>query len=150
MASLNAHATALVVGSTGVLVAGPSGSGKSLLALSLIEAAHRNGAYASLVSDDQVWLSAEHGRVVAEAPKPIAGLIEVRGYGPTRMAFEARAVIDRVVRLVEPETAPRLREPAWEAIAGISLPCLVLAARNSLASAAAIAAWLEEPSAGQP
>lgn len=139
----NIHATALVVGGCGLLILGASGSGKSLLASALIEKAHGRGIFGALVSDDRVWLSSTHGRLIAEAPEKIAGLIELRGYGPAKAPCERKAVVDRAVRLVEPETAPRLRESGWEEVAGMALPGLSLAARNTLGSVAAIMAWLD-------
>ncbi|MGO4863291.1 HPr kinase/phosphorylase, partial [Campylobacter jejuni] len=59
----------------GVLIAGPSGSGKSDLALRLID----RGAV--LVSDDYTLLHVEGGELHATAPVTIAGRIEVRGIG---------------------------------------------------------------------
>lgn len=87
------HATALVVGTSGILVTGPSGTGKSLLARRLIGAAALRGAYAALVADDQVLLSRSGGRIVAAAPETIAGMIELRGSGIARVAHLPRAVL---------------------------------------------------------
>jgi HPr kinase/phosphorylase len=73
------------VNGRGVLITGPSGSGKSALALELM------GMGAQLVADDGVLLSrAPDGRVLARAPASIRGLIEARGVGLLR----ARAVDD--------------------------------------------------------
>ena len=58
------------------LLRGPSGCGKSDLALRLIDRGAR------LVADDRVVLTVEDGAVVAAAPPPLAGLLEVRGLGP--------------------------------------------------------------------
>ena len=58
------HATCVALDGAGVLLRGPSGSGKSDLALRLIDGGAR------LVADDQVALSAEAGRLVARAPAP--------------------------------------------------------------------------------
>ena len=145
MERVNAHATALVVGETGLLIAGDSGAGKSLLAAELIARARGRGRFAALVADDRVWLSVHGGRLVAEAPAAIEGLIELRGYGPAAARFERQVVIDRQVRLVEPAAAPRFREIERESVAGIGLPTLRLTARTTLASAAAVLAWLEAP-----
>ncbi len=59
----------------GVLLRGPSGVGKSDLALRLLSAGWR------LVADDRslVWMSG--GRLYAQAPKPLKNLIEARGLG---------------------------------------------------------------------
>lgn len=142
MARTNIHATALVAGATGLLIVGRSGAGKSALALQLLETLHARGVFATLVADDQVWLEARHNRLVAEAPLPIAGLAEVRGYGPASMACEKRAVIDRVVTLVDPVDAPRHRADATETILGLALPRLDLPQADTPAAARAVVAWL--------
>ena len=67
-ATENLHATAIVVGATGILITGPSGSGKSEMALSLLETARGRGLYSALVSDDQVLVSVQNGRLLAETP----------------------------------------------------------------------------------
>lgn len=139
---LNVHATALVVGSAGLLVTGRSGAGKSTLALALVEHARARGCFASIVSDDRTWLSVAQARVLATAPAPIAGLIEVRGFGPAPVAHEARAVIDGVITLVEPDAAPRYRSEAMETLLGVDVPRLELAARDAFAATRAVAAWL--------
>lgn len=87
------HATALVVGTSGILVTGQSGAGKSLLARRLISAAAHHGVYAALVADDQVLLSRKGDRIVAAAPQTIAGMIELRGSGIARVAHLPRAVL---------------------------------------------------------
>ena len=64
------HATAVAVGLKGVLLLGPSGSGKSDLALRLIDQGAR------LVADDQVVLSRNGARLIANAPPALAGKID--------------------------------------------------------------------------
>src|SRR5580658_5234693 len=73
--TLLVHATAVAIGARAVLLRGPSGSGKSDLALRLIDAGAR------LVADDRCQLSREADAIVVRAPAAIAGLIEVRGIG---------------------------------------------------------------------
>lgn len=72
------HATCVAINRKGILIMGPSGSGKSDLALRLIE----RGAV--LVADDQVELQAEKGDLIAKAPAAIKGLIEARYIGPLK------------------------------------------------------------------
>src|SRR5690606_18170052 len=69
------HATCVVIGEIGVILRGPSGSGKSDLALRLVDTG------GLLVADDQVFLSVENGALVARAPPTISGKLEVRGLG---------------------------------------------------------------------
>jgi serine kinase of HPr protein (carbohydrate metabolism regulator) len=124
------HASAVLVGARALLIRGPSGSGKSRLALALIEAG-RAGAlrFARLVADDRIYLEAAGGRLLARPPDALAGLIEVRGAGLLRLPHEASAVIGLVIDLAA-DNASRLPVPAERKteIAGISLPRLAVAA----------------------
>ena len=111
MPQINIHATALVLGDRGVLITGPSGSGKTTLALTLIERCAAQQRFARLVGDDQLFVAARGGRLVASVPDTIAGLAEVHGLGPRPLPALANAVIDLVVRLVPERDAPRLAGP---------------------------------------
>ena len=76
------HASAVLTGARAVLIRGPAGSGKSRLALNLIQAAARGQLiFARLVADDRVHIEAAHGRLIARPPATLAGLLEVRGWG---------------------------------------------------------------------
>lgn len=141
MSPINLHATALVIGQTGILITGDSGAGKSSLAMTLIDLCRVRSRFAALVADDRVWLSEASGRLLAQVPETIAGLVEVRGFGPAPAACEHRAVIDRFVVLVDPNEAPRVQLEDSESLLGIKLPRLTLAARDSAGSARAILAW---------
>lgn len=138
----NIHATAVVIGTRGVLIAGPSGSGKSTLALELARRAEAAGRFGRLVADDRVWVAAKAGRLVCRAPREIAGLAEVRGFGPAPVPHVGAAVIDLFVRLVPAAQAPRLADDASETIADCDLPRLDLPERHCIAAALAIEAWL--------
>lgn len=124
----NIHATALVVGETGILIQGPAGSGKSRLAAGFIQAAGAAGRFAALVADDQVLIRAAGGRIVALAPEPTEGLFEIRGAGIVRVPFLRRAVMHIAVAVGEVSAAGRLPDPALrsELIDGLSLPLLYL------------------------
>jgi serine kinase of HPr protein (carbohydrate metabolism regulator) len=142
LAKQNVHATALVLGDRGLLITGPSGSGKTTLALALIAGEAAAGRFARLVGDDQLFVEAFGGRLVAACPRAISGMAEVYGIGPRRQPHVASAVIDFVVRLVPQADAPRLGEAQTVAIAGISLPAIDLPERNVEACRLAVAAWL--------
>jgi HPr kinase/phosphorylase len=94
------HASAVLVGCRAVLIRGPSGSGKSQLALALMECA-RTGSlpFARLVGDDRVHLQVAHGRLLVRPAEALAGLVEARGLGLMRVAHEASAVVGLVVDL---------------------------------------------------
>ncbi|KQV20257.1 serine/threonine protein kinase [Rhizobium sp. Root1203] len=87
----NIHATAIVIGKTGLLFLGPSGWGKSMLAFACISEGNRLGIASMLVADDQVLISQRNGAVVAVCPPSIAGLIELRGTGIVRVPHVAEA-----------------------------------------------------------
>ena len=141
----NVHATAIVLRDRGVLITGASGSGKTTLALALVTHARSFGLFARLVGDDQLFLSAHHGRLVCAAPATIAGLAEIRGVGPRPVDFEARAQVDLVVRLVERDEAPRYQEDGTEFLVGCAVPCLTLAGGDSRATLLAVASRLSLP-----
>jgi len=143
MPRINLHGTALVVGRHGVLLTGPSGSGKTGLAIALIELCRAQTIFASLVSDDQVWLRAAHGRLIADVPEPIAGLVEIYGFGPTATDYMPKAVIDGVVALGDAGVPPRYRDEDIRDLAGIAVPQLHLSGEDSSRAARAVLAWLK-------
>ncbi|MFN3764374.1 MAG: HPr kinase/phosphorylase [Aliihoeflea sp.] len=117
----NVHATLVILGDRGVLITGPSGSGKSSLALDLI--VHARG-FALLVSDDRVLIEKRaDGRLIGRAPSVIAGQIEMRGIGIVARSFEPRAVVDLVVDLVDPESVERMPDATfWNGLPFLRLP----------------------------
>jgi HPr kinase/phosphorylase len=154
------HATSVALGSAGekfgaqrnaaVLLIGKPGSGKSDLALRLIALG------AQLVSDDQTALFVEKGRLFAEAPWPLHGLLEIRGVGVLRIDAAPASPVVLVVRLDAEEAVERMPEPrAWELPPGlrgcaspplislkpfeISTPEKIAAAAGALARGAVVA-----------
>lgn len=130
-ASVTVHATSIAIGRSGVLLLGPSGSGKSDLALRLIDQPARPALeLARLVADDQTVLSLTAGRLLASAPPVLLGRLEVRGLGIVRLdggQVTQRAPIVLAVELVAPERVERLPEPARYEMLGVGLPLLRLA-----------------------
>jgi HPr kinase/phosphorylase len=121
------HASAALVGEIGILIRGASGSGKSSLLLELIRA---EPASVHLVADDRVVLRIAHGRLLADAPPGLAGLVEVRGLGLVKHPHVAPVVIRLIVDLVPLAGCPRLPEQdeAEADIGGLRLPRLFLPA----------------------
>ena len=122
------HASAVLAGPRAVLIRGPAGAGKSRLALALIRAAEcRLITFARLVGDDRIELTAAHGRLLARAPRALAGLLEVRGLGIRRLDYEPVAVVGLVVDLATPavKRLPTTAEQQIE-VAGINLPRLAI------------------------
>ncbi len=115
----NIHATAVLVGRKAVLIRGAAGSGKSSLALALIRRGDRDGRLVRLAADDQVFVTAAGGALIARTPETIAGLIEVRGCGIVSCPHEGLARIGLVIDLVDALAGD---EAATAAIAGIVLP----------------------------
>ena len=125
-----AHASCVLVGRSAILIRGPAGSGKSRLALALLDAA-KSGLlpFARLVADDRVQLLAAHGRLVARAPAAIAGKIEVRGFGIRAVGHESPALVGLVVDLAAEDAARMPEEAARRVeISGVSLSRLPVAA----------------------
>ncbi len=116
--SLTLHATCVAVGEAGVLLTGPSGSGKSALALALM-------AYgAVLVADDQTVLAVQGDVVVATCPPAIKGMIEARGMGLLNAETRERVAIRLVVDLGQTES---LRLPPFRTVTlcGRTLPLVL-------------------------
>jgi hypothetical protein len=117
---LRVHATCVEVDGVAVLLRGPSGSGKSDLALRLIDAG------AALVADDQVELHLRGGRLEARPPVRLAGLIEVRGLGIVSLPWKAPSPLALAVDLAAGEAVARLPDPAFADYLGQRIPLLAV------------------------
>ena len=73
-----AHGTCVSIDGAGVLLRGPSGSGKSDLALRLL---NRKDLNVLLVADDQVYLDRRGEDLWAAASDELSNMMEVRGVG---------------------------------------------------------------------
>ena len=123
------HASAVLVGRHAVLIRGPAGSGKSRLALALIQAGESGTLpFVRLVGDDRVHLEAAHGRLLVRPARALAGLIEVRGLGIRKVPFEPAAVVGVIAELSAPDSE-RLPGRKWAVahVAGVVLPRLAVA-----------------------
>ena len=125
------HASCVLLDEAGVLIRGPSGSGKSALCLALLDRFFLESRHARLVGDDRVRLEAHHGRLVARPHPALAGLIEIRGLGPRRLVTHAPAAVVRLVVDLVGETE-RLPDDAAETalLLGVAVPRLALEPRH--------------------
>ena len=118
---IQVHGTSVAWKQAALLLRGPSGSGKSDLALRLVEAG------AGLIADDQTCLAMGKGRLTASSPPPIAGLLEIRGIGIVQVAAASAAPLVLVVDLVLPENLVRSPKAAHCTYLGVTLPRIFLA-----------------------
>lgn len=133
------HATCVAIGERGVLLMGPPGSGKSDLALRLIDMPGRGIGDAEmttqLVSDDQVAVTREEDALFAAPPEAIAGRLEMRGFGIVTVAYAARVRLHLAVGLKPAVMIERLPEPQRFELLGLSLPMTVIDAAAASAAA---------------
>jgi serine kinase of HPr protein (carbohydrate metabolism regulator) len=97
----------------GVLIQGPSGHGKSDLALRALSEGFR------LVADDRVILWTSAGRLYGRAPETLLGALEVRGLDVVDHPALGLSEVRLVVRSGAPERIPR---PQTVELFGVSLP----------------------------
>ena len=105
----------------GVLIEGPSGGGKSDLALRAISQGLR------LVADDRTEVFVSQGRLFGRSPPPLAGLLEVRGLGVAGVVSLPLAEIVVLARCVATPRAVE-RQPAvrMDTLLGAQVPTIDL------------------------
>lgn len=131
------HATAIAVGERAALICGPSGSGKSDLALRCLMMGDNQliKGKVRLVSDDYTQVRAQDGTVFLSAPRTIRNKLEVRGYGIVTVPALEVARLVLVAELVGADQIERLPDPMpRREIAGVSVPVLRLAAFEASAA----------------
>jgi serine kinase of HPr protein (carbohydrate metabolism regulator) len=128
-ASVWLHATCVELSDTGIVLLGASGSGKSDLALRLIDRGAR------LVADDQLAVERQGDRLLGRPAEALAGLLEVRGYGIVKLPWRAPCPLGLAVGLDPVGPWPRLPEPESYDLLGVRLPYLRLDPRAASACA---------------
>ena len=93
LSSETLHASTVALEGRAVLISGPSGSGKSDLALRLLDRGF------TLVSDDRTIVRRQDDKVIASAPETIRGKLEIRGVGIVEMDTTSDIPVSLVVEL---------------------------------------------------
>jgi HPr kinase/phosphorylase len=140
LSKVTVHGTAVLVGDCGVLIRGIPGSGKSSLALRLIDSAgYGVGAAlmrAKLIADDQVELESRGGAIAMAAPKRLAGILEIRGYGIVQLAHTTGIALGLVVDLTDLAIQRMPEEKALQTtILGVTIQALPINAADPAAAA---------------
>ena len=113
------HASAVAIDGRAVLITGPSGSGKSDLALRLLDRGF------TLVSDDQTIVKKDGSRLIASAPPTIAGKLEIRGIGIVEMQRSENVPVALIVELTS--EIPRMPDDSRERpILGVRVPLITI------------------------
>ena len=120
--STQLHATCVSIDGKAVLLLGKSGSGKSDLALRLIY----DGA--KLVADDRVDIKKSSKKLLASAPAPLRGLLEVRGVGILKFPCLSNTPLALAINLIPRKDVERLPQPQFFDCLGLQLPLLSLQA----------------------
>jgi HPr kinase/phosphorylase len=145
--TLQLHATTISLNGTAVMIRGASGSGKSDLALQLLESSGTGltGKAIStvLIADDQTILRREGETILASCPESIAGLLEVRGHDVLQVAAVQNMPLVLVVDLRPFAQIERLPQPEdmLTQILGLVIPSIMIDPIKPSAAARLRVAW---------
>ena len=126
---LTIHATLIEICGCGVLIEGNSNSGKSDLALRLIDRLQAN-----LVADDVVVISKKNNQLYGQAPENLKGLLEVRFVGIIEIPYKKEHKIDMIVQLSDDINAlERMPKICSKNILGLEIVQIALYAKENSA-----------------
>ncbi len=124
MSGLHPNLTGVSIGGRGLLIEGAPGSGKTSLALALIDRG------ATLIGDDGMRLAVEGTALVAHPAEATRGLIEIRNLGIAKLPCTSAPV---ALLLSLTADAPRFIDRASEReLAGKAIPALAFAACDAV------------------
>jgi serine kinase of HPr protein (carbohydrate metabolism regulator) len=126
LSSENLHASTVAMDGRAVLISGPSGSGKSDLALRMLDKGF------ILVSDDRTIIRKEGAKLVASPPETIKGKLEVRGIGIVEIGHVTDVPVALIVELKS--DIERLPDDSRERlILGVGIPLVSVDAMTASA-----------------
>ncbi|NRA87080.1 MAG: hypothetical protein HRU28_06730 [Rhizobiales bacterium] len=140
------HATTIYLDGYGVMISGPSGIGKSSLALDLLNDAHGfeyillNSGNNKLVADDQTLIAKVEtdggAQLQANCPQNIEGKFEVRGLGIINLPYKSPAPINLYVEIVDnlPERMPAKKNQTRKLL-GVSISFIQIYKNDRFAKA---------------
>ena len=115
MKTLTVHASCVAFGNKAILIRGQPGSGKSDIALQLIDGQGyglgNKPLRAMLVADDQVILERIKGDIIVTAPAILSGKLEIRGRGIVALPHKPKAKLIGVVDFKSRAEIERMPEP---------------------------------------
>ncbi|MAH78739.1 MAG: aldolase [Rickettsiales bacterium] len=122
------HASSISLEDNGVLIIGPSGSGKSDLALRMIDSG------ATLISDDITTCRKINGSISLFSSEKIFGLIEVRGIGIIKVPYVENIKLKMIVKLTN-QMIDRMPQEKKKKVMGISFPIIEIQPKEVSATA---------------
>ena len=141
------HATTISLNGTAVMIRGASGSGKSDLALQLLESAGSGltgqAITVTLVADDQTFLRREGEIIFVSSPEAIAGLLEIRGHDVLQVGATQNVPLVLVVDLRPASQIERLPQPEdmVTQILGLDIPNIMIDPAKPSAASRLRVAW---------